>query len=54
MDKQSLLLYLNRKGWTARVIDNDLVPTFGEEAVAYSTVTKYLHEAQISPGEAGA
>jgi hypothetical protein len=39
------VLSLNRKGWMARVIHDDLGATLGEEAIAYSTVTKYLREA---------
>jgi hypothetical protein len=51
MDQKSIGLYLNRKGWTARVIHDDLVATFGMEAIAYSTMTKYLREAQTGPDE---
>jgi hypothetical protein len=36
----------------ARVIHNDLVVTLGEEAIAYSTVTKYLREVQTGPDDA--
>jgi hypothetical protein len=46
MDQRSIVFYLNTKGWMARVIHDDLVATLGEEAIAYSTVTKYLREAQ--------
>jgi hypothetical protein len=34
-----------------RVIHDDLVATLGEEAIAYNTMTKYLREAQIIPGD---
>jgi hypothetical protein len=51
MDQKSIVLYLNRKGWTARVIHDDLVATLGEEAMEYSMVTKSLHEAQTSPDD---
>jgi hypothetical protein len=44
-------MYLNRKGWTARVIHNDLVATLGEEAIAYITTMKFLREALISPDD---
>jgi hypothetical protein len=44
MDRKSIALDLNRKGWMARVIHDDLVVTLGEEAIAYSTVTKYLRD----------
>jgi hypothetical protein len=50
MGQKSIVLDLNRKGWMARVIHDDLVATLREEALAYITVTKYLREAQISPG----
>jgi hypothetical protein len=33
MDQESIVLYLPRKGWTARVIHDDLVATLGEEAI---------------------
>jgi hypothetical protein len=54
MDQKSVVLYLNRKGWMARVIHDDLVATLGEEAIAYSNMTKYLREAQTSPDDATA
>jgi hypothetical protein len=37
MDNKSIVLYLNRKGWTVRVIRDDLVVTLGEGAITYST-----------------
>jgi hypothetical protein len=52
MDQRSIVLYLNRNGWMARVIHDDLVATLGEEGVAYSTVRKYLHEAQTGLDDA--
>jgi hypothetical protein len=52
MDQKSIVLYLNRKGWLTRVIHDDLVATLGEEAIAYSIVTKYLREAQIGRDDA--
>jgi hypothetical protein len=52
MDQRSIVLYLNRKGLMARVIHDDLVAMLGEEAIAYSTVTKYLCEAQTRPDDA--
>jgi hypothetical protein len=44
MDQQSIVLYLSRKGLSAVVIHDDLVATFGAEAVSSSSVTRYLHE----------
>jgi hypothetical protein len=52
MDQRSIVLDLNRKDWTVRIIDADLVATLGEKAIAYSTVTKYFREAQTSPDDA--
>jgi hypothetical protein len=52
MNQRSIALYLNRKGWTARVIQDDLVATLGGEAIAYGTLTKYLREAQTGPDDA--
>jgi hypothetical protein len=46
MDQRSIVLYLNRKGWRAQVIHDDLVATLGEKAIAYSNIPKYLREAQ--------
>jgi hypothetical protein len=49
MGPKSIALYLDRKGWTARVIHDNFVATLGEEAVTYSTATRYLPEPQIDP-----
>jgi hypothetical protein len=51
MHPKSIVLYLRRKGWTAREIHNDLVATLGEEVITYSTVTKYLREARINSAD---
>jgi hypothetical protein len=51
MYRKSIVLYLDRNGWTAQVIHRDLVATLGEQAIAYSAVTKYSREVQISPGD---
>jgi hypothetical protein len=52
MDRQSIVLYLNRKGRTFQVIHDDLVARLGEEAIAYRTMMKYLREARISSDNA--
>jgi precorrin-2 methylase len=52
MDQKSIVVYLNRKGWMARVIHYDLVARVGEEAIAYSIVRKYLREAQTCRDDA--
>jgi hypothetical protein len=54
MDQRSIVLYLNRKGWMARVIHDNLVATLGEEAIAYSSMTKYIREVQTGPDDAPA
>jgi hypothetical protein len=54
MDQRLIVPYLKRKGWMARLIHDDLVPTLGEEAITYSTVSTYLHEAQRGPDDATA
>jgi hypothetical protein len=40
MDRKSVVLYLDRKSWTASVIREDLIATFGEEIFAYTAATK--------------
>jgi hypothetical protein len=47
MDQRPIVLYLRMKG-TAYAIHDDLVRTLGKDAVAYSTVTKYVRSAQFS------
>jgi hypothetical protein len=37
--------------WTALVIYDAVVPTLGEKSIAYGTVTTYLCELQINPGD---
>jgi hypothetical protein len=49
-DHKSIVVYLNRNGWTARVSHADLVATVDEEVIAYRTMMKALYEAQISTG----
>jgi transposase len=42
MDQRSICLFLEMKGLSARAIHNELTEVLGPEAIAYSTVTKYL------------
>jgi hypothetical protein len=42
MDQKPIILYLRMKGMDLDAIPDDLVHTLGKDAVAYSTVTKYL------------
>jgi hypothetical protein len=48
MDQKPIILYLRMKGMALDAIHDDLVPTLGKDAVAYSTVTKYARSAQFS------
>jgi hypothetical protein len=47
MDFSSIVLYLKAKGRNAREIHNDLVATLGTKISRYSTVTRWLREAQL-------
>jgi hypothetical protein len=49
MDQKTIVLYLHMKGMGLDVIHGDLVRTLGKEAVAYSTVTKYIQNARFAP-----
>jgi hypothetical protein len=48
MDQKPIVLYLRRKGMALDAIHDDLVRTLGQDAVVYSTVTKYARSAQLS------
>jgi hypothetical protein len=48
MDQKPIVLYLRMKGMVLDAIHDDLVPTLGKGAVAYSTVTKCTPSAQFS------
>jgi hypothetical protein len=52
MDPKSIVLYLHRNDWTARVIHDDLVATLDEKSIAYNTVTRDLRDARINPSVA--
>jgi hypothetical protein len=47
MDERSIVLCLHVKRLSAHEIHDDLVATLSPKAVAYSTVTCYLHEAKF-------
>jgi hypothetical protein len=53
MDQISIVLYLNRNGWMARVFHDDLVGTLGDESITHSIAMNSLRETQISPDDAG-
>ena len=42
IDTRSIVLYLHKKGLSAKEIHNDIIQTLGPNIIKYSTVTKYL------------
>jgi hypothetical protein len=48
MDHEPIVLHLRMKGMALDSIHDDLVRTFGKDAVAYSTVTEHSRNAQFS------
>jgi len=48
MDQRSIVLFLHQKGMNAQMIHSELVEVLREEAVGYSTVTKYLRQSYFS------
>jgi hypothetical protein len=48
MDQKPIVIYLPMKRMALDAVHDDLVRTLGEDAVAYSTVTKYARSAQVS------
>jgi ATPase subunit of ABC transporter with duplicated ATPase domains len=49
MDQRTIVAYLALKGLSARAIHEDRMATLGRDAMAYSTVARYLHDAHCSP-----
>jgi hypothetical protein len=47
MDQKSIVPYLRMKGMAVDAIHDNLVHTLGNDALAYSTVTKYARNAQV-------
>jgi AraC-like DNA-binding protein len=47
MDQRSIVLYLSVKGLSVKAIHQELVQTFGFEAVAYHTAARYLRAAKF-------
>jgi transposase len=47
MPQRPIVAYFSLKGMSAREIHDDIVATFGPNAVSYSSVTRYLREAQF-------
>jgi hypothetical protein len=53
MTQRPIVAYLSLKGMSAREIHDDIVATLGPDAVSYSSVTRYLGEAQSPPSKLG-
>jgi hypothetical protein len=51
MDQRSIVLHLHLKGLWPHVIHDDLVAILDPEAVAFSTVPRYLREAKLGTAE---
>jgi hypothetical protein len=51
MTQRPTVAYLSMKGMSAREIHNDIVATLRPDAVSYSSVTRYLREAQFPPSK---
>jgi hypothetical protein len=49
MTQPPIVAYLSLKVMSAREIHDDIVTTLGPDAVSYSSVTRYLHEARFPP-----
>jgi hypothetical protein len=49
MDQRTIVAYLALKGLSARAIHEDLMATLWRDAMAYSTVARYLHDTHCSP-----
>jgi hypothetical protein len=53
MDQKAIVLYLHIKGMSLDTIHEDLVRVLGDNAVAYSTVTKYVRSERFPPKNDG-
>jgi hypothetical protein len=51
MTQRPIVVYLSLKGMSAREIHDDIVAALGPDAVSYSSVTRYLREAQFPPSK---
>jgi hypothetical protein len=47
MDQRSICLFIALKGFSAWAVYNELTAVFGADAIACSTVTKYLRQRQL-------
>jgi hypothetical protein len=53
MDQKAIVLYLHMRGMSLDGIHKDLMRVLGENAVAYSTVTKYERSEKFPPKNDG-
>jgi hypothetical protein len=51
MTQRPIIAYLSLKEMPAREIHDDIVATLGPGALSYSSVTRYLREAQFHPSK---
>jgi hypothetical protein len=51
MTQRPIIAYLSLKWMSAREIHDDIVVTFGPNAVSYSLVTHYLRKARFPPSK---
>jgi hypothetical protein len=51
MTQRPIVAYLSLKGMSAHELHDDIVATLGPDAVLYSSVTRYLREAQLPPSK---
>jgi hypothetical protein len=51
MTQRLIVAYLSLRGISPREIHDDIVATLGRDAMSYSSVTRYLREAQLPPSK---
>jgi hypothetical protein len=51
MTQRPIVAYLSLKRISTREVHDDIVVTLGPDAMSYSSVTRYLREAQFSPSK---
>jgi hypothetical protein len=51
MTQHPIVAYLSLKKMSAREIHDNIVATFGPDAVSYNSVTRYLREARFHPSK---
>jgi hypothetical protein len=48
LDQRLIVLYLDKKGFSPKERDDDLVVTLGSDAMAYRTVMRYVHDVKCT------